>query len=82
MTDDTRTAAGSPSRREFLYAAGAAAAAAALPARAATEPVRKTRYAIVGTGHRGSGMWGAEALKRHDDTLDLVALCDVNPERA
>ena len=49
MTDETRTAAGSPSRREFLYAAGAAAAAAALPARAAVEPARRTRYALVGS---------------------------------
>ncbi|MBK9966384.1 MAG: Gfo/Idh/MocA family oxidoreductase [Holophagales bacterium] len=82
MTDETRTAAGSPSRREFLYAAGAAAASAALPSRLSAEPARRTRYAVVGTGHRGSGMWGAEALKRHGDTLDLVALCDVNPRRA
>jgi predicted dehydrogenase len=81
-TDDTLAYAGSPSRREFLYAAGAAAATAALPVPLGAEPPRKTRYAIVGTGHRGSGMWGAEALTRHGDTLDLVALCDVNPRRA
>ena len=90
MTHDTP--ASTPSRRDFLHAAGAVAAAAAatsLPAEAgAATPglpataVPKVRYAIVGPGHRGSGMWGAEALKRHGATLDLVALCDVNPKRA
>jgi predicted dehydrogenase len=70
------------SRREFLRAAGAVAAAAAVPTPLAAEQRRPTRYAIVGTGHRGSGMWGAEALKRHGDALELVALCDINPQRA
>ena len=70
------------SRREFLRLAGTAAAAAALPAPARAETRRKVRYAIVGAGHRGSGMWGAEALQRHGGTLELVGLCDVNPLRA
>ena len=86
MTHDDSSARPAPSRREFLHAAGAAAAVAATAAAsglptAAAAP-RKVRYAIVGPGHRGSGMWGAEALKRHGATLDLVALCDVNPKRA
>ena len=85
MTSDSHYPPSAPSRREFLAAAGtvaAAAAAAGLPAPAATPAPGKVRYAIVGPGHRGSGMWGAEALKRHGGTLDLVALCDVNPKRA
>lgn len=82
MNDEARHDDETPSRREFLRAAGAAAAVAALPGGLSADPARKTRYAIVGTGHRGSGMWGAEALKRHGATLDLVALCDVNPKRA
>jgi predicted dehydrogenase len=81
MKDVETPGPGSPSRREFLRAAGAAAAAAAFPAPAAVA-ARKVRYAIVGTGHRGSGMWGAEALQRHGDSLELVALCDSNPRRA
>ncbi len=84
MTNDAPVPTPSPSRRDFLHAAGAAAVASAasgLPATAASAP-RKVRYALVGTGHRGSGMWGTEALKRHGDTLELVALCDVNPQRA
>jgi len=92
MTNDSPRPPSTPSRREFLAAAGTvatAAAAAGLPvpadAKAAGLPpaaAGKVRYAIVGPGHRGSGMWGAEALKRHGGTLDLVALCDVNPKRA
>jgi hypothetical protein len=73
---------GATSRRDFLRAAGAAAAAATLAARTFAESRRKVRYAIVGAGHRGSGMWGAEALQRHGRTLELVGLCDVNPRRA
>lgn len=84
MTNDSSVPPSAPSRRDFLHAAGVAAAAAAagFPATAAAPSMRKVRYAIVGPGHRGSGMWGAEALKRHGGTLDLVALCDVNPKRA
>jgi predicted dehydrogenase len=70
------------SRRDFLTAVGAVAATAAFPSAGRGEAVRKTRYAIVGSGHRGSSMWGAEALRRHGDTLELVALCDINPLRA
>ncbi len=84
MTNASSVPPFTPSRRDFLHSAGAVAATAAvsgLSATAAAAP-RKVRYAIVGTGHRGSGMWGAEALKRHGGTLDLVALCDVNPRRA
>ena len=78
-----------PSRRDFLCAAGAAAAATTalgLAPPLVAEPLPggsvKTRYALVGTGHRGSGMWGSEALKRHGDRLQLVGLCDVNRLRA
>jgi predicted dehydrogenase len=73
---------GATSRRDFLRAAGATAAVAALPGPAFAEARRQVRYAIVGAGHRGSGMWGAEALQRHGARLELVALCDVNPRRA
>ena len=84
MTNDTSSPSTAPSRREFLGATGAAAVAAA----AASLPAPllgaggKVRYAIVGAGHRGSSMWGLDTLKRHGDTLELVALCDVNPARA
>jgi len=72
-----------PSRREFVRAAGGAAVAAAtlgFASPGAAAPRR--RYAIVGTGHRATGMWGKGLLARHPDAVEVVGLCDVNPLRA
>ena len=73
------------SRREFVATTGGAALAGLAegmtPAAAMGAPA-KLRYAMVGTGHRGSGMWGAELVARHGDSLEFVGLCDVNPLRA
>src|SRR5687768_6933391 len=63
-------------RREFV--ATTAAAVAGLSVRADT---KKIRYAVIGTGHRGTGMWGAEVLKRFPETVELVGLSDTNPRR-
>jgi predicted dehydrogenase len=41
----------------------------------------KTRVAVVGTGHRGSGMWGRELIAGWCDDLEMVALCDTNALR-
>ncbi|MET0556103.1 MAG: Gfo/Idh/MocA family oxidoreductase [Vicinamibacteria bacterium] len=71
------------SRRDFLATASAAAAVAALPTPAWTAPAgTKRRYALVGTGHRGTGMWGADIVKRYPDVAEFVGVCDVNPLRA
>jgi len=72
------------SRRQFVKAAGTAAAVSVLPVSpvlASAAPVRR-RYAMVGTGDRGSGMWGADLVKRYPDILDFVGLYDINPKRA
>jgi predicted dehydrogenase len=70
-------------RREFVRTAGAAAAASLLltnrPAVAARAPRR--RYAMVGTGHRGTSMWGAELVKNYSDVVEFVGLCDTNHKR-
>src|SRR4029077_10037164 len=67
-------------RREFVKLAGSAALGASLfPALAAPA---KRRYAIVGTGDRGSGMWGRDLAQRYPDLLEFVGLCDLNPKRA
>ncbi|HEY3595581.1 MAG TPA: Gfo/Idh/MocA family oxidoreductase [Polyangiaceae bacterium] len=77
---------GSITRRAIIAAAGAAAGSAAAlasgPVFSATAPSKRRRYAIVGTGHRGSGMWGEGVSKRYSDVLEFVGLCDVNPKRA
>jgi predicted dehydrogenase len=67
-------------RRDFVAAAGGVAAASLVPGvvRAAT---KRRRYAIVGTGVRGIGMWGRPLVERYSDVLEFVGLCDVNPLR-
>src|SRR5947207_13810208 len=79
MSDTTST-----SRREFVKVTGAAAVGASLfPGDALAQPPRATRrYAIVGTGDRGSGMWGRDLVQRYPDLLEFVGLCDINPKRA
>ena len=68
------------SRREFLATAGAAAAASAVPSWAAPAG-SKRRYALVGTGIRGTRMWGRDIQQRYGDVAEFVGLCDVNPLR-
>ena len=70
-------------RREFV----STATGAALGALVASETVgsaaqAKRRYAIVGTGVRGIGMWGRPLLQRYADNVEFVGLCDINPKRA
>jgi predicted dehydrogenase len=70
-------------RREFVKAAGSAAAASLFltnPSTASTR-TRRRRYAMIGTGHRGSGMWGGDLVQRYSDVLEFVGLCDINPKR-
>ena len=75
------------SRRDFVKIAGGAAAATIAAsqlgfAEAATTTGVKKRYAIIGSGHRGSGMWGVDLVKNYSDVLDFVGLADINPKRA
>jgi predicted dehydrogenase len=69
-------------RREFV----STATGAALGALVASETVglaaqAKRRYAIVGTGVRGIGMWGRPILRDYPDLIEMVGLCDINPLR-
>ncbi len=41
----------------------------------------KRRVALVGTGVRGSSLWGKELLANYSDVLEMVGLCDTNPIR-
>src|SRR3981189_2881241 len=73
----------SSSRREFVKVAGSAALGASLfPADVFGQTPSKRRYAIVGTGDRGSGMWGRDLARRYPDLVEFVGLCDKNPKRA
>ncbi len=75
------------SRRDFLKSSSASLAAlgalgltASAPASAA-KPAARTRLAIVGTGARGIGMWGAPVVRDYGDYIEMVGLCDINPKR-
>src|SRR6185295_5377010 len=70
------------SRREFVKVAGSAALGASLLNVDALAQPPKRRYAIIGTGDRGSGMWGRDLARKYPDQLQFVGLCDKNPKRA
>ena len=73
-------------RRKFLGAAGAAAlGAAAAPLMDASPALAqssgKLKVALVGTGIRGSGLWGKTLNDKYNDVVEFVGLCDINPLR-
>src|SRR5687768_8983974 len=71
-------------RRGFVKAASSAAAGVLLATHgvpAAVTPFARKRYAIVGTGHRATGMWGKDLAERYADVVEFVGLCDKNPSR-
>lgn len=77
------------SRREFLSKSGVALAGSlvvpstGLMAKVGNTfaPPKKMKLAMVGTGHRGCGMWGSSVLKEYGDLIEFVGLCDINPGR-
>jgi len=79
------------SRRHFLAATGALAGTALLnstPAAHAetlagrtTSTGKKLRLAMVGTGIRGTGMWGSDIVEDYPEYSEFVGLCDKNPGR-
>ena len=71
--------ADSHTRRQFLAVSGAAALTAALPVRGQGQV--RTRVAMVGTGIRGTGMWGRDIAEGYSDVVEFVGLSDINPGR-
>ena len=74
-------------RREFVASSTKIAAGALLLNQIPSIVTSKTRapklrLAMVGTGHRGTGMWGTSVLKSYSDIVEFVGLCDINPGRA
>jgi predicted dehydrogenase len=73
-------------RREFVASTTKAAGGAILLSQmpAAVKPpasAQKKRLAMVGTGHRGTSMWGKNVLDTYKDSVEFVGLCDINPGR-
>ena len=54
-------------RRDFVKTAAAATSYLALDAPGFAQTARKRRYAIVGTGDRGTGMWGRPVAAKDSD---------------
>ena len=48
---------------------------------AGTAAPRKTRVALVGTGIRGSITWGKNLVRDAGEFVEMVGLCDINPDR-
>ena len=70
-------------RRNFIRKSGAAAAGTFLVASAGGKgrPQAKMRLALVGTGIRGTSMWGRSLVQDYADAVEFVGLCDINPGR-
>jgi len=73
-------------RREFVTTTSKAAAGTVLLSQLPESAIgislgKKRRLAMVGTGHRGTGMWGESVLEAYGDIVEFVGLCDINPGR-
>jgi len=70
-------------RRTFLQQAGTVMAGSLLTENllASSLNLAKKKVAMVGTGHRGTGMWGTEVLKEFGSVIEFAGLCDKNPGR-
>lgn len=75
------------SRRDFLgsaliMAVGAASAPLVKPLTSSPSgQIRKLRLALVGTGIRGSSLWGKTLLTEYGDAVEMVGLGDINSKR-
>ncbi len=67
-------------RRDFIRAGGTAAAGSLLAKSGVTKP-QPVKVALVGTGIRGSTMWGRNLVRNYAEEVEFVGLCDPNPGR-
>ena len=70
-------------RRKFLgYTVATGASLMLYPfASFANTTGAKIKLALVGTGHRGSSLWGISLMKNFGEVAEFVGLCDINPGR-
>lgn len=70
-------------RRDFIKSASVAGAgflvANSISVNAQT--AAKKRYAIIGTGHRATSMWGVQIAEKYKNEIEFVGLCDKNSKR-
>ncbi len=67
-------------RRDFIRT-GSAAAAGGLLVRPGTREHQRMKVALVGTGIRGSTMWGRSVVRDYAEEVEFTGLCDINPGR-
>ena len=68
-------------RRTFVKNTGTFAAASLLSPNLFASALAKKKVAMVGTGDRGTGMWGVPVINEFADIVEFVGLCDINPGR-
>src|SRR5690349_20747998 len=70
-------------RRKFIHQTGSAVAGilVADSLLGSLSFPKKQRVVMVGTGHRGTGMWGTPVINEFADQVEFVGLCDINPGR-
>ncbi|UAY51849.1 Gfo/Idh/MocA family protein [Ferruginibacter albus] len=74
------------SRRKFIATAGTTLAGSLLLKPSLVNAAEffngtKKRYAMVGTGDRGTSMWGKDVMDAYPDLVEFVGLCDKNKGR-
>lgn len=71
-------------RRDFMKSATIAGAGLLLAnsLNVSAQTSAKKRYAIVGTGHRATSMWGVQIAQKFKTEVEFVGLCDKNIKRA
>jgi len=65
-------------RRTFVKNTGTIAAGTLITPQLFASSFAKKRIAMVGTGDRGTGMWGVPVIKEFGDLVEFVGLCDIN----
>lgn len=68
-------------RRNFVKTATVAATVTLFAPAIVTAQSAPKRYALVGTGHRGTGMWGKDLVTNYSNEIKFVGLCDKNVKR-
>jgi predicted dehydrogenase len=69
-------------RRTFMKFTAAAGASLMLhPFESFAASSKKIKLALVGTGHRGSSLWGMEIVRNFSEVTEFVGLSDINPGR-
>jgi len=76
-------------RRKFISTSAVAAAGAILSSVPGVAKAMSTtgnkgpkkRIALIGTGSRGTSMWGIDVIKDYSDYVEYVGLCDINSGR-